>query len=190
MIKRPMDIGSEPFDMLAWPLRHREEMLIQSHLCRWCREHNHSTRDYWKFISRYSSIMLFLKFCDLEGLEVEKDHMFYLAGPYNNYIDNRGCVSDVENNIHKARQASITLWKMGVPIFSPHLNTGGFDIEEDVIMRGYLGYIPKMSGLILLPDHELSEGTKKEVETARNNRVPVYLYDDVVDHKWVLYTDH
>ena len=188
MFIRPVDRGDVPFDIEQWCesyLPHRVATDIKYRLMRWCLKNHYSLKDYFTLLPRQEVVSLFVQFCDLEDIELEASPMFYLARPYNNYRNKDGVLADIEHNVRIAEFYSRKLWARKIPVFCPHLNTSMFtDPEDQYFVQVYNDWIPRMSGVILMPNYEYSTGTLGEINTALRAKVPIYHWHDVIEDKW------
>ncbi|MDD4980273.1 MAG: DUF4406 domain-containing protein [Candidatus Omnitrophica bacterium] len=92
----------------------------------------------------------------------------YISGPY------RG---DIEENICKARQMSIEIWKAGYTVICPHLNTFHFEKdctlpEKDYIM-GDIEILRRVDIVFMLENWQKSEGANIEHEEAFRQGIPI-----------------
>lgn len=145
--------------------------------------------------SRESEVNHFITQCNLNEYFVEPNSMYYLAGPYNDYVNDEGDTFDIDDNIDFARSANFRLWYLGLSVFCPHMNTRDFHrphrmfdkvvkISDVVFTKGLLDNQHRFSGLILLPNWMYSNGTKAEIKKALEIGQPIFLYDEVIDRIW------
>lgn len=95
----------------------------------------------------------------------------YIAGAY------RGkTVSEIRNNIEKARAVAERVWAAGHVAICPHLNTAFMDgvAPDEVFLEGDLIILKFCKNMILVPGWEKSSGTKNEIEFAHKNHIEVY----------------
>jgi hypothetical protein len=103
--------------------------------------------------------------------------IIYLAGP----IRPKG-KQTLERNISYAKGIALELWKEGYVVISPHANSdlpiSMADKEVGPIkwIEGDTQIIARMDAIVVLPEWEESEGTKKEIAFARERCIPVYYY--------------
>jgi len=95
----------------------------------------------------------------------------YVAGPYRSPTE-----SGVFDNIMRARAIAIELWRPGIAVICPHLNTAFFggSQPDSVWFDGDLEIILRCDALVTVPNWERSEGTKAEVAHAKRNGIPVF----------------
>ena len=87
---------------------------------------------------------------------------------------------NVAENIHKAREAAIQVWKMRHVALTPHLNTIHFEndcgIPDDWYITGDLIMLERVDGILMLEGWKESEGARIEHDFAVANGIPIY-YD-------------
>ena len=98
----------------------------------------------------------------------------FIAGPYSG--KNKEII---EKNIRNAEKYQIALANAGVGFFCPHNHTGHFEekatapeefyrkLDREILKR-------TCDGILVIPGWENSEGTKLEVEWARENNIPTF----------------
>ncbi len=101
----------------------------------------------------------------------------YLAGPYRgtsknpivNYLQRQA-------NIHRAEKSARKLWADGWAVICPHCNSANFDNSApcQYFLDGYLEVVKRVDRVIILPGWIGSSGTRKEISTALDNKIPVY----------------
>jgi len=113
----------------------------------------------------------------------------YVAGRYR-----AKTIFGVVINILRARWVAIKLWKWGYAVICPHMNTALFPHEksgrfsEDGIeyIKGDLEIIDRLREdhdlMVLLPKWQKSEGTKSELDRARNISLKVYEWEHDKDY--------
>ena len=83
-----------------------------------------------------------------------------------------------EDNVWYARYVAIELWKRGITVICPHLNSQDFETEvsdDFIFVRGYLEIIRRSIDLvILLPNWKFSANSCREREEALRFKIPVY----------------
>jgi len=95
----------------------------------------------------------------------------YVAGPYR-----ADTIYGVAQNIQRARDVALRLWKLGYATICPHSNTAFFDgaCDDSVWLSGYLEILRRCDFVVVLDGWEKSEGATKEVRVANTNGIPVY----------------
>ena len=112
----------------------------------------------------------------------------FVVGPYHDRELPNGEILKKEDNVWMARHVAIELWKRDITVICPHLNSQDFETEvsdDSIFVRGYLEIIRRSIDLmILLPNWEISENSKKEREEALRFKIPVYnTLDDFLNIK-------
>lgn len=95
----------------------------------------------------------------------------YVAGPYR-----ADTIYGVAQNIQKARDVALRLWKLGYAAICPHSNTAFFDgaCDDSVWLSGDLEILRRCDFVVVLDGWEKSEGATKEVQIANIDGIPVY----------------
>lgn len=104
-------------------------------------------------------------------MSTEKGIVVYVAGPF------RGPNSwAIEQNIRRAEELSLEVWRMGVAAICPHTNTRFFQgaAEDKVWLEGDLEILKRCDALILVPGWENSSGTQAEVAQAKASGQPIF----------------
>lgn len=109
----------------------------------------------------------------------------FVAGPYS--ADN---VIDVLDNIRKGQRACTELLLAGYAPFCPW-NDYHFQLmlrdEESLTVEDYyqytLAWLPVSDAMLVLPDHERSDGTSKEIQKAKELEIPIYYDVDVLKER-------
>ena len=98
--------------------------------------------------------------------------LVYVAGKYS---------GDIDANIQAARDVAIDLWRHGLSVICPHLNTAHFEVDgigwEDYL-DGDEEMVLRCDAIVMLPNWEQSKGATREHEFAKSNGVPIYYYPD------------
>lgn len=87
----------------------------------------------------------------------------YIAGPF------RGPDHwAIAENIRRAEQLALEVWKLGAVALCPHANTAHFHgaLPDDVWLQGDMELIRRCDVVLLTPDWESSEGARREREEA------------------------
>ena len=105
--------------------------------------------------------------------------VIYVAGKYTGKTK-----SEISDNIAKAEEAAIQLWKLGWAVFCPHKNTSHFEIYEkvagityDTWINGGLELLSRCDAIFLLDDWEESNGSLKEKMDAVEQGIPVFFQE-------------
>ena len=81
-----------------------------------------------------------------------------------------------EDNVWYARYVAIELWKRGITVICPHMNTSDFEGDnDDVYVRGYLEIIRRsIDFVVLLPNWKFSANSCRERNEAIGCKIPVF----------------
>ena len=98
----------------------------------------------------------------------------YVGGPYR-----AKSKIGIIKNIVAARKVAQELWKAGYAVICPHSNSGLFNgVPEESFLSGDIEILKKCDILVLVPGWECSTGTLDEIETAIQNNIPVYEWEN------------
>lgn len=95
----------------------------------------------------------------------------YVAGPF------RGKDSwEQEQNIRRAEELALAVWRMGFAALCPHTNTRHYQgaADDAVWLQGDLAMLARCDALILTPDWERSSGATAERAFAISKGIPVF----------------
>lgn len=95
----------------------------------------------------------------------------YIAGPF------RGASSwDIEQNIRRAEELALEVWRLGAACLCPHTNTRFFQnaAPDDVWLAGDLELLRRCDAVLVTPDWHRSRGAQKEVSAAAELNIPVF----------------
>lgn len=72
---------------------------------------------------------------------------------------------DREQNIRRAEEVALALWRIGYAVFCPHTNSRFFDgaAENEVWLRGDLEILKRCDLLVTVPGWSESSGARNEV---------------------------
>ncbi len=101
--------------------------------------------------------------------------VMYVAGPY------RGeTIHDIMQNIGRAREAAVALWKAGYCVICPHLNSALMDgaVEDEAFLTGGLELVRRADTLVLLEGWQDSKGTIQELLLANSLHKRILLYTE------------
>ena len=95
--------------------------------------------------------------------EHHKTHV-YIAGPFRAKTPWL-----IEQNVRRAEEASLEVWKMGAVAVTPHLLTRHFQdaLPDDVWIDGLMSLMSTCDGMLVLPGWKNSSGTKAEIAEAQ-----------------------
>ncbi len=92
----------------------------------------------------------------------------------------------ITENISKASYTARELLALGYAVFCPHTMCAGWHHDErftdEDFMKLCLAILPHCHLLVLVEGWEDSPGTAREVESAKQNGIPVYEFLDEVPH--------
>ena len=101
----------------------------------------------------------------------------YIAGPF------RGPDAwTIENNIRRAEELALSVWRIGAAAVCPHANTRFFQgaAPDNVWLDGDLSILAKCDAVLMTPDWRRSVGAQAEEAFARAHGIPVfYTLDDL-----------
>jgi hypothetical protein len=94
----------------------------------------------------------------------------YVAGPYR-----ADTIYGVAQNIQKARDVALRLWKLGYAAICPHSNTAFFDgaCPDSVWLEGDIEILKRCDLVVLVDGWETSAGACREVEVAAACAIPI-----------------
>src|ERR1035437_8896908 len=95
----------------------------------------------------------------------------YVAGPFrakNSW--------DMEQNIRRAEEIALEVWRAGFACICPHVNTRFFQgaAPDSVWLEGDLAILKKCDAILMTPDWTKSTGAKAEHDFALVPRIPVF----------------
>lgn len=97
--------------------------------------------------------------------------VIYVAGPF------RGATAwDVEQNVRRAEEMALELWRAGFAVICPHTNTRFFDgaAPDSVFLDGDLALLRCCEGVVLVPGWRESQGACGEVDFAERENIKVF----------------
>ena len=110
----------------------------------------------------------------------------YIAGPYT-----ADTPEGIDANIRKAERIAWVLWRDGIAVITPHLNTVHFeetyadrDKAARVFYGGDLSILKRCDAVLMLPNWGKSTGAMMEHEAALAWDIPVF-YSVATLHDWV-----
>jgi nucleoside 2-deoxyribosyltransferase len=101
--------------------------------------------------------------------------VIYIAGPFraaNAWL--------VEQNIRRAEELALAVWRMGAAVICPHTNTRFFNgaAEDRIWLEGDLELLRRSDAVLVTPQWTGSSGTKAEIEYAMTHGIPVFYYGE------------
>lgn len=97
--------------------------------------------------------------------------LVYVAGPFR-----ASNAWDIEQNIRRAEEISLEVWRLGAAAICPHTNTRFFQgaAPDKVWLEGDLEILRRCDYVVLAPNWESSSGTLAEIEEALRLDIPVF----------------
>jgi nucleoside 2-deoxyribosyltransferase len=95
----------------------------------------------------------------------------YIAGPF------RGPSSwHIAQNIRRAEELALQVWKMGAAALCPHANTANFQgaAPDEVWLKGDLALLERCDAILMTTDWERSAGARAEHDFAKVKGIPVF----------------
>ena len=95
----------------------------------------------------------------------------YVAGPF------RGKDSwEMEQNIRRAEELALEVWRAGHAAICPHTNTRFFQgaAKDEVWLFGDLAILERCDAVLMTPNWERSEGAKAERQHAIIHHIPIF----------------
>jgi len=82
----------------------------------------------------------------------------------------------VEQNIRRAEELSLEVWRKGFACICPHTNTRFFDgaADDNIWLAGDIEIMRRCDAVLLVPGWENSSGSVAEVKIARYFGIPVF----------------
>ncbi len=96
--------------------------------------------------------------------------LVFICGPY------RGeSAWEVEQNVRKAEELSLEVWRLGAACICPHTNTRFFQgaLRDVAFLEGYLAILDRCDAVLTVPGWGKSYGSKAEVTYAKEHGIPV-----------------
>lgn len=97
----------------------------------------------------------------------------YVAGAYR-----AETIYEIVQNIRRAEEVALELWRFGYVALCPHLNSALFDgaCDDSVWLAGSLELMRRCDLVVVIPGYTSSDGSMAEVEEARERGIPVYYW--------------
>ena len=114
--------------------------------------------------------------------EVSKQIVVFLSGPFRAETH-----WEIEQNVRRAEQVALALWKNGCVVICPHLNTRNFygELDEEKVVDGYCELVRRSDVVVSLERPSLyTDGMRREVAAARGKALPVFSYDGELTMFW------
>ena len=97
--------------------------------------------------------------------------IIYIAGPF------RGANAwDIEQNIRRAEELALSVWRLGAAAICPHTNTRFFQgaAPDAVWLEGDLEILRRCDAVMLTADWRGSSGAVREFEVAQDAGIPTF----------------
>lgn len=98
----------------------------------------------------------------------------YIVGPFR-----ASSAWGIEQNIRRAEEVALELWRIGYAVICPHTNTRFFQgAAPDVIwLNGDIEIMKRCDIVVAIEGYDKSEGSLKEVEIAEECGLPTMFWD-------------
>jgi hypothetical protein len=95
----------------------------------------------------------------------------YIAGPFraaNAWL--------IEQNIRRAEEVALEVWRMGAAVICPHTNTRFFQgaADDEVWLKGDLELVKRSDAVVMVSGWMSSVGARAELELADTLGIPVF----------------
>ncbi len=104
--------------------------------------------------------------------------LVYIAGPYR-----APTVRGIVENIRRAEELAVRLWRSGFAVICPHKNTALLDgaAPDEVWLKGDITMMLRCDAVVTVGDWEGSEGAQAEVFVAKSHGMGVYhSFEDIM----------
>lgn len=98
--------------------------------------------------------------------------LVYVAGPF------RGADAwQIAQNVRRAEEMALEVWRMGAACVCPHLNTRNFHgvLPDAVWLEGDIAIMSRCDAVLMTPDWTLSSGACEESLAAQKAGIPIFL---------------
>jgi hypothetical protein len=97
--------------------------------------------------------------------------LVYVAGPFRG--PNHWAIAQ---NIRRAEELSLEVWRIGCAAICPHLNTAHYQgvLPDDVWLHGDLEILERCDAMLVVPNWQNSKGTQGEIHHADTLGIPVF----------------
>lgn len=103
----------------------------------------------------------------------------YVAGPFRSssqYMLGQQDSWGIQQNVMRAMELSLEVWRSGAAAVCPHANTMFFQnaATDDVWLDGDLAILKKCDAVLMTPDWKRSTGAREEQRVAILHGIPVF----------------
>lgn len=117
-----------------------------------------------------------------------RDVLVYVAGPFRSKPNSNGGVYshwEQEQNIRKAENIALELWRNGFTAFCPHTMTRFYQgaAEDDVWLKGDLVILKRCDAIVFCSGWEQSIGSNVEYDFSTKNAIPKFYVD--LNMSWI-----
>jgi nucleoside 2-deoxyribosyltransferase len=100
-----------------------------------------------------------------------REFVVYIAGPYRGK-DNW----EIEQNIRRAEELALDVWRAGFTALCPHTNTRHFQgaLPDEAWLDGDLAMLERCDAVLMTPDWHRSQGAVAERDHAFNKAINVF----------------
>src|SRR5579859_4747751 len=109
--------------------------------------------------------------------------LVYLASCYRSARGEYG----VKEHIESAAQMARAIWKLGLAVICPAMNTAffsGIDVPDTFWLTGDFVMVRRCDGIVMHPNWEESTGAQAELVEARLHGLPIFFIDEGYKGDW------
>ncbi len=102
--------------------------------------------------------------------------VIYIAGPFR-----ASTPWDQEQNVRRAEETALAVWKMGAVALCPHAMTRFYQdsAPDEIWLAGMMTLVERCDAILMTCDWRESSGSVAELETARRCGMPVWYADEM-----------
>ncbi len=118
----------------------------------------------------------------------------YVAGPFrcaSSHVDGQQDCWGIQQNIMRAMELSLEVWRAGAAAVCPHANTMFYQnaAPDHVWLDGDIAILKKCDAILMTPDWERSSGARAEHDIAKRSLIPIF-YDLKALQEWLWVKAH